>query len=364
MEALSKGRQEYVDKLFTKAKEAHLQAMTSTSSVTKHNSMLLRELEKAFAADSELDLAAKLTKEPYADTIKGLRKSDLEEGKVSRVIPLLVRVRADNTIERRRRESSPTKRLKASHGSDDEVDPNSIAGRLNYLRSAEEVIVKQPLAHEVTQILCTGSSSELSASNIVSALSNADVVFQCQGDQRRMVLRVSKTIVAKIGSAKENDGREYSALQHIREHLPGLSVPRPLGEIQIKKRSMMFMSYLEGQELDGLWLSFTHEQKRSIAAELETFFSSLRSLRPPEQQTYGGVGGQGCLDQRRHNRRADHQISNPKEFEDFFFSKPHYGSKAWVGFLRKFYALPDNDESCDELVFTHGDLRLANIMVT
>ncbi|KAK3053919.1 hypothetical protein LTR09_005199 [Extremus antarcticus] len=345
MEALSKGRQEYVDKLFTKAKEAHLQAMTSTSSVTKHNSMLLRELEKAFAADSELDLAAKLTKEPYADTIKGLRKSDLEE-------------------ERRRRESSPTKRLKASHGSDDEVDPNSIAGRLNYLRSAEEVIVKQPLAHEVTQILCTGSSSELSASNIVSALSNADVVFQCQGDQRRMVLRVSKTIVAKIGSAKENDGREYSALQHIREHLPGLSVPRPLGEIQIKKRSMMFMSYLEGQELDGLWLSFTHEQKRSIAAELETFFSSLRSLRPPEQQTYGGVGGQGCLDQRRHNRRADHQISNPKEFEDFFFSKPHYGSKAWVGFLRKFYALPDNDESCDELVFTHGDLRLANIMVT
>ena len=166
---------------------------------------------------------------------------------------------------------------------------------MKHLRSAEEVVVKYPLASELNAILGADPSSELSADSIVSVLTNAKLLFQCQGDTRRMILQLSDTVVVKIVSASKNDGREYAALEYLRDQLPGLSVPQPLGEIQIKKRSMMFMSYIPGEELEKVWPSLNHVQKKSLVGELETFISSLRSLWPPEGQRYGGCGGRLCI---------------------------------------------------------------------
>lgn len=76
---LSKGRQKYVEKLFSKVKEAHSDAMTSNSSVARHNSYLLRELEADFAANPEFDITARLNPESYAQTIKNLSEADLDK---------------------------------------------------------------------------------------------------------------------------------------------------------------------------------------------------------------------------------------------------------------------------------------------
>ena len=83
---LPKARQKYVDKLFSSAKEAHVNAMTSASSVAIHNSMLLRQLEAKFATNPELDIAAEVRSESYAQTIESLREADME--KQSKHIPV------------------------------------------------------------------------------------------------------------------------------------------------------------------------------------------------------------------------------------------------------------------------------------
>jgi len=120
------------------------------------------------------------------------------------------------------------------------------------------------------------------------------------------------------------------------------------------------MSFMPGLGLEEAWLGFEDHQKRDISCQLDDILSELRSLPFPENQPLGGVQGEGCKDMRRNIRVSSEPIMTPKEFEDFIFSKPRFGSPVYINFLRSFSPSVQTVPNC---VFTHGDVRPANIKV-
>lgn len=92
-------------------------------------------------------------------------------------------------------------------------------------------------------------------------------------------------------------------------------------------------------------------------------FQELRLLRAPQLTPWGDVNGTGCLDQRRDERRSTSTITNAKQFEDFVFANPRYGSPLWTQFLRGLSRTARSDLPDDQCVLTHGDIRPANIIV-
>lgn len=53
-------------------------------------------------------------------------------------------------------------------------------------------------------------------------------------------------------------------------------------------------------------------------------------------------------------------IMTPEDFEDFIVSKPNFGSPVYLKFLKSFSPLDRPMPGC---VFTHGDIRPANIKI-
>ena len=93
---------------------------------------------------------------------------------------------------------------------------------------------------------------------------------------------------------------------------------------------------------------------------LEDIFHRLRSLQQ-DNQGIGGVCGEGAKGLRLSDIARFKDIRTPQEFSDLQFSARRHGSKTYVGFLRSF--LKPDDPLMSKPVFTHGDLRTANIMV-
>ena len=262
---------------------------------------------------------------------------------------------------RKAKESQISEKIKSAKANKNA--PKPLLERLSYLWHADQIVVRHALTPEVEQALDIDPSAPLSLDIIVIALSTAEVLFQAEFDKCRVILRLSNTLVVKIVPTDEDAGAECAALHYLHTHAAELPVPTPLGLLKIEKRDLLFMSYVPGEDIDNIWTSLQPEQKRDLAAQVESFFTSLRALRPAPAQLWGRCDGQGCVDQRRRDRHAEDPITNADQFKDFYFSKPLYGSKAWIKFLRNLYDLPDANQSSNECVFTHGDLRLANIRV-
>ena len=72
-------RVDELDHLFSNAKAAHSKSMKSTSSVAKHNSLLILRLERAFARDSELDLLTIMESDSYVQTMQHLEQADIKK---------------------------------------------------------------------------------------------------------------------------------------------------------------------------------------------------------------------------------------------------------------------------------------------
>ena len=72
----------------------------------------------------------------------------------------------------------------------------------------------------------------------------------------------------------------------------------------------------------------------------------------------GGVGGEGVKDLHQEDYRSDTAIETVAEFEDFKFSLSKCASESYIKFLKALLPL-----TAKRGVFTHGDLRPANIMV-
>lgn len=100
-------------------------------------------------------------------------------------------------------------------------------------------------------------------------------------------------------------------------------------------------------------------EKHSISSQLDTLFCWLKSIPFPDNTPLGSLQGGGCKDARRGIRFSSTPIMNAKKFEDFIFEGSVTASPEYTDLLRSL-----TPASQTRIVFTHGDVRPANIMVT
>ncbi|KAI5865516.1 kinase-like domain-containing protein [Durotheca rogersii] len=210
------------------------------------------------------------------------------------------------------------------------------------------------LSTEVGGLLrIAGSLSEA----IISLLDESEVLYKCAWAASVMVFKVSETIVLKV----TDEGfatTEYHSLSFLQQHLPAFPAPRPHGLVRIRKYGLLFTTFIPGQNLEQAWPQLDNAQKRSISSQLDTLFSDLRRLPFPANTPLGGVQGDGCKDGRRGQRTSSQPIMDIKQFEDFIFAGSATASPLYTRLLRDM--MPTTPAKC---VFTHGDIRPANIMV-
>jgi aminoglycoside phosphotransferase (APT) family kinase protein len=119
------------------------------------------------------------------------------------------------------------------------------------------------------------------------------------------------------------------------------------------------MSYIPGITLAKAWPQLQELQKESISKQLDAIFYDLRQLQRPDKFALGGVMGEGCKDTRRNTRISQTPLYTSDELWDFQYSNAPVGSKTYLEFLRQL-TLPFQAQNS---VFTHGDLRPANIIM-
>ncbi|PHH59600.1 hypothetical protein CDD81_2838 [Ophiocordyceps australis] len=171
-----------------------------------------------------------------------------------------------------------------------------------------------------------------------------------------IVLGVHDTIAAKI--THENLTTEQATLSYLQRQLPNLPIPRPHGLVRLGTFYILFTSLIPGVSLDKIWSRLEESQKQDISYQLDYIFSKLRSLPFPDHHLIGGVDREGCKDIRRNVRTNFEPIERVKQFEDFIFTGSIIASPLYVDLLRSF--AQGFQSKC---VFTHGDVRPANIMM-
>lgn len=228
---------------------------------------------------------------------------------------------------------------------------------------AETAKVVFPLSRTVTALI-TKSSQEFPenqektlATSLKQLLRSSRKLWE--SFVRGMVVQCSESIVAKVVIGNR-DCTEYTSMRFLAEQAPDIPVPRAHGMVALGPFSVIFMSYIPGITLAEAWPSLSHNGKLSIQQQLEDIFYQLRSL-PNDNKGIGGLCGEGAKEPRINEIALFKDIRTSQQFSDLQFSARHHGSNAYVDFLRSF--LQNEDPSMLRPVFTHGDVRTANIMV-
>ena len=199
--------------------------------------------------------------------------------------------------------------------------------------------------------------SQLMAVKLHKTIKTSSMIWQSQASHKHAVFRCNANVVVKV-VPDVKDYTEYTSMQYLLEHAPGIPVPRPLGLVVLNARSYIFMSFIPGLTLDKVWPTLPQDRKISIRDQLNDLLLSLKELRRPDGMPLGGTSGEGCKDTRRQTRICQEPITTTAEFEDFLFSNPHFGGPVYIAFLRRFLSSPKA-----AVVFSHGDIRPENIVV-
>ena len=230
------------------------------------------------------------------------------------------------------------------------------------LSSASTAVVVFPLSETVQELL-GAETHELSVessslwSKLYRTIDASEVIWRNGLSGGVAVMKCNSDTVVKMIPNFE-DFTEYNALQYLRQHAPDIPIPEPLGVIISKQTAYIFMSFVSGLTLESVWAQLASEQKLSLSNELSGILLELRQIQIPKDCTFGGVGGEGCKDSRRHTRISQEPIRSLAEFEDFIFSNPLFGGSVYIRLLRSM-----SQSHPSRIVFSHGDLRPANIVV-
>ncbi|KAJ9133158.1 APH-domain-containing protein [Pleurostoma richardsiae] len=283
----------------------------------KWNRGVLEELQKALARDPELDLATLLSPS-YSAKLQSYKAADY----------------AMNSTRPRRK-----------------FPDHDIRSRIDAGDPSEVVYELSPELQDLLQ--AGGSVSE----SIVNLVAESEVLYKGVWAAAVMVFRLSKDMVVKF--TDENSAvSEYESLAYVQKELPGFPAPRPHGVIRLGTYGLLFTDFVPGLSLEKAWPQMDHDQKRSISGQIDVLFADLRSLPIPADAPLGNVRGRGCRDGRRGVRINSTPIRSTEEFEDWIFAGSKTASTVYTRFLRDL--LPETTVKC---VFTHGDLRPANIIV-
>ncbi|KAH7120129.1 kinase-like domain-containing protein [Dactylonectria estremocensis] len=207
------------------------------------------------------------------------------------------------------------------------------------------------LSAEVQDLLRSSNLSEA----LIKLLHQSDILYgtNCATS---MVLKISTTIAVKITHAEAIT--EYHSLSHLQEHLPTFPAPRPHGLLRFCGFNFLFMTFVPGIDLEKAWPQLDETQKAAISSQLDALFSELRSLPLSDGAPLGDIQGKGCKDIRRDIRINSNPIWDEETFRDFIFTGSKMASPVYIRLLRDL--MPTSSTKC---VFTHGDLRPANVIV-
>jgi Phosphotransferase enzyme family len=235
---------------------------------------------------------------------------------------------------------------------------------LQKLEDKTEATAMSPLSNTVIALLdhITGSVPPYSkpeqslAEKLKRTFQNSAKLFEFP--LRGTVFKCGDDIVAKVVRMGALDTTEYTAIQYLARHAPDFPAPKPHGLVTLGKYTVIFMSYIPSMTLEEAWPSMTHDQKASVQSQLDDIFQKLRQLKQPDGSPLGGMGTEGVKDLHREDYRSDQVIVTAADFENWKFSLSHFATDQYIKFLRSFLPPP-----AAESVFSHGDLRPANIMV-
>jgi aminoglycoside phosphotransferase (APT) family kinase protein len=115
---------------------------------------------------------------------------------------------------------------------------------------------------------------------------------------------------------------------------------------------------MPGVTLESVWRSLSELGKLLISQQLHELFLDLREL-PFTTGLLGAVSGPVCTDHRRGTRMTTKPTRTIDEFDEFRFSNPLFGSPVYLKFLQQI----SKSHQPTRVVFTHGDVRTANILV-
>lgn len=120
----------------------------------------------------------------------------------------------------------------------------------------------------------------------------------------------------------------------------------------------IFMSYVKGQSLDKVWGTYDDTTKNHITSQLKGYFNQLRQI---NDGNYIGSAGLGPVtDPILESHHTKGPFNSEGDFNNAIIEA--YQSKAPKRHIRGFLA-GMLSQKCHKIVFTHGDLRLQNIMV-
>ncbi|EGY18663.1 uncharacterized protein VDAG_09189 [Verticillium dahliae VdLs.17] len=196
------------------------------------------------------------------------------------------------------------------------------------------------------------------STGLVNLLANSEVLYESAWAASIMVFRVSENLVVKVTVDERSTLNEHRSLAYLQQHQHRFPAPRPHGVVRLGQFCLLFTSFIPGITLEKAWSRFDNMEKTAISNQLDTLVATLRLIPFPENTTLGGVLGGGCKDARRGIRLNSEPIFNVKQFEDFIFAGSETASPLYTNLLRSL--MPSLPATC---VFSHGDLRPANIMV-
>ena len=230
------------------------------------------------------------------------------------------------------------------------------------LSSTTSATVVFPLSETVKQLLGAqthelGADSTSLWTKVYSSIDASEIIWKNESSGGVAVMKCNSHVVIKMIPNFE-DFTEYTALQYLGRHAPSIPIPEALGAITSEKTAYIFMSFVPGPTLEKVWSQLSKEQKISLGDQLSRVLLKLRELKIPKDGMLGGVDREGCKDSRRHTRVSQKPIRSIAEFEDFIFSNPLFGGSVYIRLLRTM-----SQSHTPDIVFSHGDLRPANIVV-
>ena len=227
---------------------------------------------------------------------------------------------------------------------------NDIRHRLDQNEPADVIF---PLSVEVTDL---ARDYRNLTEALVGLLDNSEVLYESACAASVMVFGINDNIVVKAGH--EGYARtEHQTLTFLQEHMPAFSAPKPYGLIRVGVQCFLFTSRIPGVDLEKAWPQLNQPQKQDISHQIDILLAELRSLPFPKNTPLGAVAGGNCRDLRRSQRISTEPFMSVENFEDFIFNGSKTATPLYAGLLRNL--MPESTN----VVFTHGDIRPANIMV-
>lgn len=174
--------------------------------------------------------------------------------------------------------------------------------------------------------------------------SNPALVFL--ESSRRKVFRMQDTVI-KFGPGV--DAREAQTMQFI-EKQTDIPVPHATSDGQ----NAIVMDYVDGCNLEECWPNMSHEGKRCIAEQMRSILQQLRGLKGD----YIGAVNRGPAVDARKSTRIGGPFDSEHDFNKFLLDNMISSTP-----LLFFESLQQTMRKDHELLFSHGDLNLHNIIV-